>query len=512
MSVWTVAAVDAALGLATAHGAEGVELTGVSTDTRTLKPGDLFVALRGEHHDAHAYLGGAAAAGARAAVVDHVPDGAPTDLHYHVVPDTLTALGRLGRFHRRRVGARVCAVAGSNGKTTTKDLLRTVLGTTYRVHATQGNLNNQIGAPLTLLSAPADTEVIVAEVGTNVPGEVAQIGSILEPDAAVITNISAEHLEGLGDLDGVLREETSILAWLPADGPAVVPDEPAALAERARKLAKNVRVAGFSDRAGAGYRGSDLALDDTGRVRFRWAGRDIRLELRGRHNARNALLALAIARSWSVDEYGAIAAMAGLEPADMRAEVHQYGNVMVIADCYNSNPGSLVAAIELLAGLPRRGGRVAVLGTMLELGPSSDVLHREAASAVATHDLDRVVATGEFARAFEPFEATLGDRLIREEDPLAAWQRLEPELAGDEVILLKGSRGVALERLLPRFAQLWGELHPHGEAYGSRGSSGGARDSAPAEEPPHPSAQQGAAPHPTRHESRGGPSSRKLRG
>lgn len=210
MSGWTAAAVDAALGLATGRGGEDIEIADISTDTRRLKPGDLFVALRGEKHDAHAYLGQAAAAGARGAVVDHLPDGAPAELHYHVVPDTLEALGRLGRFHRRRIGARVCAVAGSNGKTTTKDLLRAVLGTTYNVHATRGNLNNQVGAPLTLLSAPEDAQVIVAEVGTNVPGEVARIAGILEPDAAVITNISAEHLEGLGDLDGVLREETSI--------------------------------------------------------------------------------------------------------------------------------------------------------------------------------------------------------------------------------------------------------------------------------------------------------------
>lgn len=488
MSGWTAAAVDAALGLATGRGGEDIEIADISTDTRRLKPGDLFVALRGEKHDAHAYLGQAAAAGARGAVVDHLPDGAPAELHYHVVPDTLEALGRLGRFHRRRIGARVCAVAGSNGKTTTKDLLRAVLGTTYNVHATRGNLNNQVGAPLTLLSAPEDAQVIVAEVGTNVPGEVARIAGILEPDAAVITNISAEHLEGLGDLDGVLREETSILAWLAAGGPAVVPDEPATLAKRARKLAKNVRVAGFSDRAGAGYRGSDLELDETGRVRFRWAGRHVRLELRGRHNARNALLALTIGRAWGVDDHAAITAMADLAPANMRAEVHHYGDMTVIADCYNSNPGSLVAAIELLASLPRRGGRVAVLGTMLELGPTSEALHREAARAVAAHDLDRVVATGEFARAFEPLAHTLGGRLIREEDPLAAWRRIESGLAGNEVVLLKASRGVALERLLPRFEELWGELHPHGEAFGSRGSSSGTRESGPAE-PPHASAQ-----------------------
>ncbi|MGH7554479.1 MAG: Mur ligase family protein, partial [Longimicrobiales bacterium] len=257
MSVWTDAAVTAALALATGAGAEDVAYTNITTDTRTLKPGDLFVALRGPNHDAHDFLGQAAASGARAAVVERIPDGAPTTLRYHIVPDALEALGRLGRFHRHRIHARVCAVTGSNGKTTTKDLLRAVLSARYRVHATTGNFNNLVGVPLTLLACPTGVEAVVAEVGTNAPGEVARIGGILEPDAAVITTISAEHLEGLGDLDGVLREETAILPWLPAGGPAVVPDEPVSLAERARELADNVRVVGFTERAGAGFRGEN---------------------------------------------------------------------------------------------------------------------------------------------------------------------------------------------------------------------------------------------------------------
>jgi UDP-N-acetylmuramoyl-tripeptide--D-alanyl-D-alanine ligase len=468
---WSDAAVCAALALPTAPEEHGVVYGHVATDTRKLEAGDLFVALRGEKHDAHDFLAQAAAAGARGAVVERIPAGAPASLRYHVVPDSLAALGRLGRFHRRRVGARVCAVAGSNGKTTTKELLRAVLSARFRVHATQGNLNNLVGAPLTLLACPAAAEVVVAEVGTNAPGEVARIGGILEPDAAVITNISAEHLEGLGDLEGVLREETSILPWLPAGAPAVVADEPAVLAERARALTQNVRVVGFTERAVAGFRGSALALDDAGRVRFHWAGRDVRLQLRGLHNGRNALLALALGRAWGVDDHGAVAALAELQPPKMRAEFHRYGGVTVIADCYNSNPGSLRAALDLLMGVPRQGGRIAVLGTMLELGPASDALHGEAAREIAAMDIDRIVATGAFARAFEPLAGALGDRLIRDEDPLAAWDRIAPALEGDEVILLKGSRGVALERLLPRFETLWGELHPHGEAFGSRAGS-----------------------------------------
>jgi UDP-N-acetylmuramoyl-tripeptide--D-alanyl-D-alanine ligase len=468
MTGWTDARVTAALGLPAHAGAEAVTYGAISTDTRTLQPGDLFLALRGEAHDAHEYLEQAEAGGAAGAVVERVPEGAPHGLRYYIVPDTLRALGQLARHRRHLLGARVCAVAGSNGKTTTKELLRAVLSAKYRVHATGGNFNNLVGAPLTLLATPDDAEVIVAEIGTNSPGEIAQLGAIVEPDAAAITGISAEHLEGLGDLDGVLREETSILPWVARHGVAVVADEPGMLAERARLLLPDVVVAGLSERAAASARGEDAALDDEGRVRFRWQGHDVALKLRGRHNARNALIALALGQAWGVAPADAIAALERLQPPKMRTEFHRYGDLTVIADCYNANPASTAAAVDLLASMPRRGGRVAVLGSMLELGPQSAAIHEESARAIAALELDLVVATGAFVAAFEPLRATLGERLIAEGDPLAAYEQLEPALAGNEVVLLKGSRGVRLERLLPRFEAKWGALHPHGEAFGSR--------------------------------------------
>lgn len=488
MSGWTDARVTAALGLGANANADGVTYGGISTDTRSLRAGDLFVALRGDAHDAHAFLGQAAAAGATGAVVDHVPANAPA-LRYYVVQDTLNALGQLGRHHRHVVGARVCAVAGSNGKTTTKELLRAVLSAKYRVHATGGNFNNLVGAPLTLLATPDDAEVVVAEIGTNTPGEIARLGAIVEPDAAVITGISAEHLEGLGDLDGVLREECSILPWLPRTGVAVVADEPVILPEHARLLRASVIVAGLSERATAAARGSAAKLDHEGRVSFRWRDQDVTLKLRGLHNARNALIALALGEAWGVPAADAIAALERLQPPKMRTEFHHYGELTVIADCYNANPASTAAAIDLLAAMPRQGGRVAVLGSMLELGPQSAAIHAESARAIADHELDLVVATGAFAEAFEPLRRELGERLVTESDPLAAYERLEPVLSGTEVVLLKGSRGVALERLLPRFEAKWGSLHPHGEAYGSRATDSvtASREDARAAERPHAS-------------------------
>jgi len=469
---WTGADVAAALGIGSTTGGEGRVYAGIGTDTRTLERGRLFVALRGERHDAHAFLTQAAHAGAIGAIVDHIPADAPATLHYITVRDTLEALGALGRFHRRRLGVRVVAITGSNGKTTTKDLVRSVLATRYRVHATPGNWNNLIGVPLTLLGCPDDAQVIVAELGTNLPGEVARLAGIAEPDAAVVTTVSAEHLEGLGDLEGVLREETSVLPWLPKGAVAVVSDEPAVLSRRARELTGEVHVAGFSERVDADFRGFDLSLDEEGQVRFTWAERAVALRLRGRHNGWNAMLALALGRSFNVEDGAAIEAVQSIEPAKMRGEFHRYGGLTVIADCYNSNPGSLAAAIALLQDIDRRGARVAVLGTMRELGEASGRLHEEAARNIAATGLDLIVATGEFVGAFRSIGLN-EDRLILEEDPLVAFDRLVPRLRGDEVVLLKGSRGVRLERLLPRFEERWkggGVLHPHGETFGSRAS------------------------------------------
>lgn len=454
---WTDSTVREALTLAPADDAADVAYTGVSTDTRTLQPGELFVALRGAHFDAHTLLGQAAERGARGAVVERVPTDAPASLRYYRVPRTLVALGELARDYRRRLGARVCAITGTNGKTTTKELAHAVLATRWRAHSTTGNLNNLVGTPLTLLAAPADTETMVVEVATNAPGEIARLAAIVEPDAAIVTGVAEGHLEGLGSIEGVLEEKTSLLAALGDEGLAIVAEEPPALAERARTLARHVRVAGWTERATPELRTEDVALNGDGRVSFRWAGRDVQLKFRGRPNARNALLALGLGCAWGVDPDAAAAALATVEPLAMRAAVLRYGELRVVADCYNANPASLRAAVDLLVSLPRGGGRVAVLGTMKELGAESERLHRDAAEAMVRADVDLIVATGEFAHAFEPLARQLGDRLIRVEDPLEAYEPLARRLEGREVVLLKGSRGVALERLLPRLETEWSE-------------------------------------------------------
>jgi UDP-N-acetylmuramoyl-tripeptide--D-alanyl-D-alanine ligase len=450
---WTDSEVRRALGL---DGGVPQEYARIGTDTRALGSGDLFVALVGERFDAHDFLAAAAEAGAEGAVVSRIPEGAPESLTYYVVPDTLRALGALGRHRRRALEARVLAVVGSNGKTTTKDLLRAALGARFRVHATTGNLNNQIGVPLTLLAAPDDAEVLVVEMGTNEPGEIEILSRIVEPDAVVVTAIAEEHLEKLIDLDGVLQEESAVFAHLPAEGKAFVAEEPESLPERARSELgeRRVHVAGFSDaadlRPDGGAEGVELLADGT--TRWRWRGHELNLPLRGRHNVRNALLALGVAAEWGVGEADAVRALAAMPAPKLRGEWREIGGFRIIADCYNSNPYSLEAAAQLLASLPGAGERVLVVGTMRELGVETPELHRRAAAALAERigrGIDRVVATGLFVEAFEPLADELGGRLVRHTDPIAAFELLAPTLSGDELLLLKASRGETLERWLP---------------------------------------------------------------
>jgi UDP-N-acetylmuramoyl-tripeptide--D-alanyl-D-alanine ligase len=460
--IWTAGEVCRALGCEPRPGDAELSFETISTDTRSIAPGSLFVALEGERFDAHEFLGTAAEAGARGAVVRRVPDDAPDSLRYFRVEDTLVALGGLAHHRRRALEARVLGVAGSNGKTTTKDLLRAALGARYRVHATQGNLNNLVGLPLMLLSTPADAEIVVLEMGTDRPGEIERLTGIAQPDAAIITAIGEEHLEKLGSLEGVLEEETRLLAGLPPAGIGFVAEEPASLPARARELlgADRLRVAGFSERADLHPDGGSAAIEvlPDGTTRWRWRGHELHLPLPGRHNVRNALLALGLAVEWGVPESDAVRGIETMPAPKLRGEWHHVGRLRVLADCYNANPPSLAAAIDLLASLPADSAKIAVIGTMREMGTASADLHRRAAEAIAARlgqGIDRVVATGAFVPAFDSLAAQLGERLVRRDDPLEAYEAISDSIRGDEVILLKASRGEALERWLPLLERDW---------------------------------------------------------
>lgn len=454
---WTFERVAAALGTGPSM---PMPLAGVSTDTRHLVRGDVFVALRGERFDAHDFLAQARDAGAAALVVSDPLPAVGLGLPVYVVPDMLVALGQLATAWRKAWGRSVIAVAGSNGKTSTKELLRAALRGTFEVHATAGNLNNLIGVPLTLLAIPSHADIAVVELGTNAPGEVATLRAIAAPDVAVLTSIGEEHLEGLGDLSGVLREECEVFHGVTmAVTPAAHPEVTTLAADRAQAVV----TAGLTD---AQVMPSAWGLDDEGRPWFDVDGVHFTLPLRGAHQAANAMLAVAVARACGVPLESAAAGMATMPVPNMRGVWETIGEATVINDAYNANPPSMRAALTLLDGVGAGRQRVAILGTMRELGAHAAAQHEAIARAALASSADLIVGVGEFDAAFRAIAETDMDtarntaentavntataRVITADDPERAWQLVQPRLARNAVILLKASRGVRLERLLPQ--------------------------------------------------------------
>jgi len=441
---WTLDRVAAALADvilgAVPHGGE--PLRAVSTDTRAVSPGDLFVALRGDRFDAHDFLARAVEQGAAAVVVSDAARAAGLGVPAFVVGDTLVALGRLARYWRRAWSGVVVGVAGSNGKTSTKELLRAALGAARTVSATVGNLNNLVGVPLTLLAIPPETEIAVVEMGTNAPGEIAALRAIAEPDLVVMTSIGEEHLEGLGDVAGVLREESYAF-----DGAslAIVPSDQPEIAEAATGRAQRVVRAGLdvgelpAERWSIEPDGAGLLVVD---------GVEVRPPLRGAHNLRNTMLALATARAVGVSIADAARGIAAMPQPSMRSAWSPLGRATLINDAYNANPGSTRAALDLLATAGAGRQRVAVLGTMRELGTHGDRLHDEMARRALDAGIEVVAGVGDFADALARV-APGEPRVVASKDVEGLWPLLAPRLAPDAVVLLKASRGVALERIVP---------------------------------------------------------------
>jgi UDP-N-acetylmuramoyl-tripeptide--D-alanyl-D-alanine ligase len=418
------------------------EVSAITTDTRKIQKGNVFVALRGERFDGHDYLADAVRDGASALVVSRAPKLNTLEVPIFEVRDTLVALGALARYWRRAWGKTIVAVAGSNGKTSTKDLIKATLSRAYTVHATSGNLNNRIGVPLTLLALPTESDVAVVEVGTSLPGEVSILRDIVEPDMALVTSIAEEHLEGLGDLAGVLREEAAIY-----DGVAVgiAPSAQPEIANVARGKAKRLVVAGLEANADVRPDRWEIGPDGLGVIEI--AGVTVRPPVRGLHNLRNAMLALAVARECGVTYEDAAAGIADVPQPKMRSSWEQVGDVTLINDAYNANPGSTRAAIELLQGTGSGRQRVIVLGTMRELGSASEQCHADIAGLALASGADIVAGIGEFAPALEKQKER--DRVITAPDVEDLWPQLQARLQRNAIILLKASRGVQLERLVP---------------------------------------------------------------
>ena len=424
--------------------------TGIATDSRTVGPGELFIALRGASFDGHAYVAAARQRGAVGAVIatERLADvnaalgtaGPPFVLM--TADDPLAALGRLGRYHRQRLRAPVIAVVGSNGKTTTKMMIHHVLSGTRRGRCSPKSFNNNIGVPLTLLAADADDEYLVVEIGTNAPGEVADLAALAQPTLALITSIGEEHLEGLGDLTGVAREETSVLGALTGGFAAVNVDQPLI---RDFLINYQVNYTTYGAVADADlrltalrYEAPWLHFEVNDRFRFR-------LPMPGAHNASNALGALAVARRLGLDHAAIAARLETFSAPPMRCEVAEFDGVTVLNDAYNANPQSALAAVAMLEAQPCRGRRIVVFGEMRELGKHAPAQHVRVAERLRAAAVDRVFLVGAAAELMGP---TLGPAAECWESVEAAAARLPDEVRPGDVVLLKASRAVGLERLV----------------------------------------------------------------
>jgi UDP-N-acetylmuramoyl-tripeptide--D-alanyl-D-alanine ligase len=442
MTVWTAGEVAAALGV-TPPPEHDRTFVDVSTDTRSLQPDALFVALRGDRFDGHDYLAVAADAGATGVVVE-AGTACPDGVTVFPVDDTRAALGRLARARREAIAGPVVAVTGTNGKTSTKEMLAAVLGVRWRVHATRANRNNLVGVPLTILEAPDDTEALVVEAGASLPGEVAQLRDIIAPTLGVVTNVSVGHVEGFGSIVGVMQEKVSLLEGVPR---AVVGSDPPELAQTAAGVVARVTVAGTATTADVFPTAVLMGAD--GRATIEYRGHRCTLPVIGTHQVENAMIALAVGDALGVDAEAAVAALGHVALPGGRGRVVRSGALTLIDDTYNANPASVAAAIRTAAAMAGERRWVAVLGSMLELGPDSRAIHGELADRVLEAGPDVVAAVGEFAAAFEARRDELGDRLIVAPDPDSLGSALGGRLRGDELILLKASRGVGLERVIP---------------------------------------------------------------
>ena len=460
---WNLVQVAEALGVAAPSGAAVARLAGVSIDSRSVKPGELFLAIRGPRHDGHVFVPDALAAGAAAGVVarDRAAEYSPEIRQkLLVVDDTVRALQELARkyldaWREARPERRVAAVTGSAGKTTTKEILAALLAARFRILKSEGNLNNAYGLPLTIFRLSDEHDAAVFELGMSRRGELARLASIAQPDVGLVTNVAPVHLEFFSSVDEIALAKLELIEGLGGADPVAVLNADDA---RVRKFAAavsgraRVRYYGMAEAAelravnveSRGVEGSSFDLETPAGRAHLW------LPLVGRHNVLNAVGAMAAASEWGIDGADAQRVFAGLTPASMRGEVLRFAEgFAVINDCYNSNPVALERMIDLLAETPGYRRRVLVAGAWREIGPSSVELHRATGRYAAEKKLiDWVIGVDGDAREFVTGAVEAGhakDRTRFFETSEDAAKFLTGFVAPGDLLLVKGSRGVHME-------------------------------------------------------------------
>ncbi len=424
---------------------------GVSFDTRGLRPGDLFIAIRGIARDGHDFVEDAFRRGASAAVVSE--DWFVRNPQFRTgafirVANPVGALQVLAAHYRRSLKARVVAITGSNGKTTTKDMAASVLARRFRTAKTEGNLNNHLGVPLTLLRIPEDSEAAVVEMGMNHPGEIRRLAEISRPGVGVVTNVGPSHLEFLGSVENVLAAKGELLEYLkPADTAVLNADDPYLTSGR---LSIRARTLTFGIDAASDFRPDRVEAVAGEGALFVLEGREVRLGVPGREFVYDALAAVAVGSALGVSLDDACGALEGFRPLGMRMETVRMGKVTVINDAYNANPTSVRAALRTLARMGKGGRTVAVLGDMLELGEHASRLHFEVGEAVAASGVDLLFTVGTHAREIQCGALSGGmpeNRARHSHGSEEVREALRRTITDGDWVLVKGSRGCRMETI-----------------------------------------------------------------
>ncbi len=431
---------------------------GISTDSRTTKVRDCFFAICGENFDGHDYVSDAFAKGAVCAVVSRDIDEEKTLGRCLLkVEDTIKALGELAREYRRRAGYKVVAITGSAGKTTTRQIIYHVMSRRFGIHQSPKSFNNQIGVPLTLLGVCSDAQIVLAELGSNHPGEISYLTRIAEPDIALVTNVHPAHLEGFGDLQTIIQEKSSISEGLRPDGVFIINGDFDKLVDACR--AKGLSFTTFGKSDGCDYRAGNIRPDGTS-SRFTIDGVEIYLPLAGPGNVENALAAWAACNQLGLNIGDFEEALRTLPPVSMRAEVQNIGTLTVLNDCYNANPASMKNALDILAQIDQTGQRrrVFICGDMAELGPQSEQLHAELGTHIIQVNVQLLLTVGEFAETIAAsVRANSGDNIQVKcyRDVVSISNNLHKYIKDYDIILIKGSRVAKLEIVVDKIKELF---------------------------------------------------------
>jgi UDP-N-acetylmuramoyl-tripeptide--D-alanyl-D-alanine ligase len=442
---------------AVGHFDGGATATGYSIDSRTLAPGDLFFAVHGDRLDGHEFVASAIGKGAVAAVVEAERMAEfPRDFPLLGVDNTLTSLQTLGAAVRKHWGKPLIGVTGSAGKTTTKELVATVLSSKYNVLKSLGNLNNHFGLPLQLLKLEREHDIAVIEMGMNHPGEITALAAMAQPNAGVVTCVAPVHIEFFKSVAEIAKAKKELIDALPSDGTAILNGDDEYVSKFGAEFAG--RVVTFAINVPADVRASKVQSAGTAGSRFEIITRegsfDAELPLIGTHNIYNALAAVATGCVFDVPAQQAVAALHNVSATEKRGEILDVGGVTVINDCYNSNPKALESMIDALATMPASGRRIVVAGEMLELGEQSETLHRRSGQHAARRGVDVVLGVRGNARLIvegaRDVAAQNATKLRAEfvATPQEAGEWLAREARSGDVVLLKASRGVKLEQAL----------------------------------------------------------------